>query len=75
MEQTKLCLSEIAGANLKRLIKASKYKTQEKFAEAFNTNARCVGRWINDGITKTDLLQELAKMFGISAIEFLTPLD
>ena len=75
MEQTKPCLSEIAGANLKRLIKGSKYKTQEKFAEAFNTDARCVRRWISDGITKTDLLQELAKMFGISAIEFLTPLD
>ena len=36
----------VAGANLKRLIKNSKYKTQEEFAFEFGTDVRTVGRWI-----------------------------
>lgn len=72
MKQTFDSLSQVAGANLKRLIKESKYKTQENFAEAYNTDARCVRRWIRDGITKTDQLQEIADLFGISVFELLT---
>lgn len=75
MKQTNEVLSLVAGANLKRLIKESKYKTQEKFAEAYNTDARCVRRWISGGITKTDQLQEFADFFGISVFELLTTHD
>ena len=75
MKQTFESLSQVAGANLKRLIKESKYRTQERFAEAYNTDARCVRRWISGGITKTNQLQEFADFFGITVPELLTPHD
>ena len=75
MKQTFESLSQVAGANLKRLIKESKYRTQERFAEAYNTDARCIRRWISGGITKTDQLQEFADFFGVSVFELLTPHD
>ena len=75
MKQTFESLSQVAGANLKRLIKESKYRTQENFAEAYNTDARCIRRWISGGITKTDQLQEFADFFGVSVFELLTPHD
>lgn len=75
MKQTFESLSQVAGANLKRLIKESKYKTQERFAEAYNTDARCIRRWISGGITKTDQLQEFADFFGVSVFELLKPHD
>lgn len=75
MKHTFESLSQVAGANLKRLIKESKYKTQENFAEAYNTDARCIRRWISGGITKTDQLQEFADFFGVSVFELLTPHD
>lgn len=75
MKQTYDSLSLIAGANLKHLIKESNYRTQEGFAEAYNTDARCVRRWISGGITKTDQLTEIADFFGISVFELITPHD
>lgn len=74
MKQTFESLSQVAGANLKRLIKESKYRTQENFAEAYNTDARCVRRWISGGITKTDQIAEIAVFFGIHWTELLAPL-
>ena len=44
MEQNIKDLGLVAGANLKRLIKNSKYKTQEEFAFEFGTDVRTVGR-------------------------------
>ena len=75
MKQTFESLSQVAGANLKRLIKESKYRTQENFAEAYNTDARCIRRWISGGITKTDQLQEFADFFGVSVFELLISHD
>lgn len=40
--------SEI-GENLKKLISASKYKTQEEFAAAIFVNERTLRRWLRDG--------------------------
>ena len=37
---------ERIGNNLKRLIKESKYKTQEGFAEAVGADPRTVRRWV-----------------------------
>ena len=42
--------SEMIGANLKRLIKESKYRTQENFAYAFGCDPRTLRRWLKDGI-------------------------
>ena len=75
MERKSQDLGLVVGANLKRLIKESKYRTQENFAEAYNTDARCIRRWISGGITKTDQLQEFADFFGVSVFELLTPHD
>ena len=75
MKHTSASPSQVAGGNLKRLIKESKYRTQERFAEAYNTDARCIRRWISGGITKTDQLQEFADFFGVSVIDLLTSRD
>ena len=72
MKHTQTSLSLVAGANLKRLIKESVYRTQEGFAAAYNTDARNVRRWISGGITKTDQLREIADWFGISVFDLLT---
>lgn len=53
--------SQIAGENVKRLIKQSHYRTQENFAYEFGADIR----WLNIGITKIDTLQEIAEFFGV----------
>ena len=53
MEQNIKDLGFVAGANLKRLIKNSEYKTQEEFAFEFGTDVRTVGRWVNKGSNAT----------------------
>ena len=68
MEHTYQDLSLVAGANLKRLIKNSKYKTQEEFAFEFCTDVRTVGRWVNKGIKNLDTIQLIAAFFGVDAL-------
>ena len=68
MEQNIKDLGLVAGANLKRLIKNSKYKTQEKFAFEFCTDVRTVGRWVNKGIKNLDTIQQIAAFFGVDAL-------
>ena len=72
MKQTYDSLSVVAGANLKRLIKESKYRTQEEFAFEFCTDVRTVGRWINRGIKNLDTIQQIADFFGIDALSILS---
>lgn len=74
MKQTYDSLSVVAGANLKRLIK-EQYQTQERFAEAYNTDARCVRRWISNGLTKTEQIEEIARFFDINPLEMFKPVD
>ncbi|HBN12777.1 MAG TPA: hypothetical protein DD415_04090 [Clostridiales bacterium] len=69
--KVKKSISEIAGKNLKRLIKTSKYKTQEEFAYCFGTDVRTVSRWVNNGINNLDTLQEIAEFLGIEVLELL----
>ena len=71
MERNTKDLSLIAGANLKRLIKNSKYKTQEEFAFEFGTDVRTVGRWVNKGIKNLDTLQQIAAFFDVDALTLL----
>ena len=68
MEQNIKDLGLVAGANLKRLIKNSKYKTQEEFAFKFCTDVRTVGRWVNKGIKYLDTIQQIAAFFGVDAL-------
>lgn len=72
MEQNITDLSLIAGANLKRLIKSSKYKTQEEFAFEFGTDVRTVGRWVNNGIKNLDTIQQIAVFFDIDVLTLLS---
>ena len=72
MEQKRKDLGLVAGANLKRLIKESKYCTQEEFAFKFGPDVRTVGRWINKGIKNLDTVQEIADFFGIDALSILS---
>lgn len=72
MEQKRKDLGLVAGANLKRLIKESKYRTQEEFSFKFGPDVRTVGRWINKGIKNLDTVQEIADFFGIDALSILS---
>lgn len=70
MEKVKL-LSEIAGDNVKRIIRESEYQTQEKFAYFFGAEIRTVSRWLNSGIKNLDTLQEIAEFLNIDVLSLL----
>ena len=72
MEQNITDLSLIAGANLKRLIKNSKYKTQDEFAYEFGTDVRTIGRWVNKGIKNLDTLQQIAEFLDVDVLTFFS---
>ena len=72
MEQTNIDLNKIVGANLKRAIKKSKWRTQEKFSEAFGAEVRTVGRWCNQGIDKISLVQQIADFLEIDVFALLS---
>lgn len=71
MKQTIDNLNLIVGENLKRAIKSSKWKTQEKFAESFGAETRTVGRWCNGGIDKLSLVYEIAYFLEIDVFSLL----
>ena len=66
-----LSLSMIAGINLKRLIRSSKYRTQENFAYEFGAEIRTVSRWLNAGVKNIDTLEEIADFLEIDVFELL----
>ena len=72
MKQTNIDLGKIVGANLKRAIKESKWKTQEKFSEAFGAEVRTVGRWCNQGIDKLSLVQQIADFLEVDVFALLS---
>ena len=63
--------SERIGANLKRLIKESEYRTQEAFAEACYTDARVIRRWIKDGIKNIDTINFVAQTLNVDVMALL----
>lgn len=54
----------IAGQNLKQLIKEN-YITQEDFAYDYGAEIRTISRYVNQGINKIDVIQELAEFFDV----------
>lgn len=64
-------LSQIAGNNVKRIIKESVYKTQEEFAYSFGAEIRTVSRWLNSGIKNIDTLQEIAEFLDVDVLSLL----
>lgn len=61
--------SRCAGAFLKRLIEENGM-TQESFAFDFGADVRTVNRYVNNGINKITVLQELAEYFQVSILDF-----
>ena len=70
-----LSLSMIASINVKRLIRSSKYGTQENFAYEFGAEIRTVSRWLNKGIKNIDTLEEIAKFLNVDVFELLKKKD
>ena len=64
-----LSYQERAGLTLKRLIQAN-YPSQEEFAFDFGTDVRTVSRYVNQGINKINIIQELADFFGVTFEDF-----
>ncbi len=70
-----LSLSLIAGINLKRLIRSSRYRTQENFAYEFGAEIRTVSRWLNAGVKNIDTLEEIADFLEVDVFELLKKKD
>lgn len=58
-----------AGDFLRKLIQQN-YSSQEEFAIDFGTDIRTISRYINGGINKVNVIQELAEFFEIDFIDF-----
>lgn len=63
-------IQQMVGQKLKKFISNSKFKTQEKFAEAVNNDVRTVRRWIHLGIDKLNIIIYVAEILGIDFREF-----
>lgn len=70
-KQVNRYLSQIAGDNLKKIIKESIYRTQEEFAYSFGAEIRTVSRWLNIGIKNLDTLQEIAEFLSVDVLSLL----
>ncbi len=60
-----------AGQKLRQLI-SENFRSQEEFAERYGMELRSVSRYINQGINKVDVIQELADFFRVDFLEFFT---
>lgn len=58
-----------AGQKLRQLIQEN-FRTQEDFAYRYGMELRTVNRYINQGINKVDIIQELADFFNVDFLDF-----
>lgn len=65
-------LGKVVGANLKRLIKESTYRTQVEFSYAFGVDERTVRRWVSGKIEKIYIIDEIADFFMIDRMDLLS---
>lgn len=65
----KLSPERMAGEALRKLIQEN-YASQEDFAYEYGADLRTVSRYINNGINKVNVIQELADFFGVSFTDF-----
>lgn len=61
--------SKKAGQFLRRLIQKN-YSSQEEFAFDFGAELRTINRYVNNGINKVNVIQELAEFFNVDVLEF-----
>ena len=72
MTQNRTELGKVVGANLKRLIKESVYRTQAIFAQEYGVDERTVRRWVSQGIEKVYIIDEIADFFKIDRMSLLS---
>ena len=72
MTQSRTELGKVVGANLKRLIKESVYRTQAIFAQEYGVDERTVRRWVSQGIEKVYIIDEIADFFKIDRMSLLS---
>lgn len=65
----KLSTKQIAGLRLRQLIQEH-YSSQEEFALDYGLEIRTVSRYVNNGINKVDVIQELAEYFDVDVTSF-----
>ena len=65
----KLPAERKAGETLRRLIQEH-YSSQEEFAYDYGADLRTINRYINNGINKINVVQELANFFNVELISF-----
>lgn len=58
-----------AGQKLKKLINEN-YSSQEEFAFEYGCDVRTVSRYVNQGIEKIGIIQDLAMNFGVDFMSF-----
>lgn len=58
-----------AGLKLKKLINEN-YSSQEEFAFEYGCDVRTVSRYVNQGIEKIGIIQDLAMHFGVDFMSF-----
>ena len=75
MKQQYQSLSLVAGANLKRLIKDANMTQEEAAEKLLLSEGSCIRRLIRNGITKIDMIQDIAKRLDVPVWELLKPLD
>lgn len=66
---TNFSLQMKAGQKLRELI-VDNYESQEDFAYDFGADVRTISRYVNNGINKLDVIQDLADFFGVATTEF-----
>ena len=65
-------LAEQIGNNLKKLIKESRFKTQEKFAnEGMNVDPVTVRRWISKGVRDVNTIFEISEVLDVPLEELI----
>ena len=75
MKHNDQCLSLVAGANLKRLIKEANMTQEEAAEKLLLSEGSCIRRLVRNGITKSDEIQRIADILGVPITEMLKPLD
>lgn len=64
----------LVGEKLRELINQN-YRSQEDFAFDFGADLRTISRYINSGINKISVIQELAEFFNVDIMHFFSHKD
>lgn len=65
-------ISERVGKNLKKLIKESKFKTQDRFAkDGIHVDPVTVRRWIAHGVRDVNTIEEISQILEVDIKELL----